>query len=83
MSQARRSLASLGPHLARKTVDKPSTKPAEPADKRAPKDSRVQVLVRLAAKERKALRGIALELDSTVQALIEQAVHDLIARHSK
>jgi hypothetical protein len=41
----------------------------------------VQVLVRMTPAERKALRRIALEGDTTVQALVEEAIRDLIRRH--
>ena len=46
-----------------------------------PKDTRVQVMARMTPAERKSLRRIALEQDTTVQALIEEAIRDLIRRH--
>jgi hypothetical protein len=46
-----------------------------------PKDARVQVLVRMLPSERKALRQIALDGDTTVQALVEDAIRDLLRRH--
>jgi hypothetical protein len=49
-----------------------------PAD---PKDKRVQVLVRMTPAERKALRRVALDQDTTVQALVEDAIRDLLRRH--
>ena len=45
------------------------------------KDTRVQVMARMTPAERKSLRRIALEQDTTVQALIEEAIRDLIRRH--
>ena len=45
------------------------------------KDRRVQVLVRMTQPERKALRQIALDQDTTVQALVEDAIRDLLKRH--
>ena len=53
-----------------------STAPAEPV-----KDSRVQVLVRMTPAERKSLRRIALEQDTTVQAIVEEAIRDVLRRH--
>jgi hypothetical protein len=79
----RPSLSSLGPRLARKTAA-PERQQAGASEGDAPRrDPRVSVIVRMAAAQRKTLRGIALHQDTTVQALIEQAVQDLIARHSK
>lgn len=76
-------LSSLGARLARK-ADAPPAEPTEAAEGTSPRrDTRVAVVVRLTAAQRKTLRGIALEQDTTVQALIEQAVNDLISRHSK
>lgn len=45
------------------------------------KDKRVQVLVRMTPAERKALRRIALEQDTTVQAIVEDAIRDVLRRH--
>jgi len=75
----RPSLSSLGPRLARKTA----APPAGTSEGDAPRPSRVSVIVRMTAAQRKTLRGIALDQDTTVQHLIEQAVADIIARHSK
>jgi predicted transcriptional regulator len=46
-------------------------------------DTRVTVVVRITPAQRKTLRGIALDQDTTVQAIIEQAIADIVARHSK
>ncbi len=54
----------------------PILPPAEPKG-----DTRVQVLVRMTPAERKSLRRIALEQDTTVQALVEDAIRDLLRRH--
>jgi hypothetical protein len=81
----RPSLASLSDRLARK--DPPAPAPAAEADppptpaRSEPKERRVQVLVRMTPAERKALRRIALEGDTTVQALVEDAIRDVIRRH--
>ena len=80
--KSRPSLASLSDRLARK--DPPASLAAEAppaAAKSEPKERRVQVLVRMTPAERKALRRIALEGDTTVQALVEDAIRDLIRRH--
>ncbi len=45
------------------------------------KDPRVQVLVRMTTAERKALRQIALDKDTTVQAIVEDAIRDVLRRH--
>lgn len=85
-SKARASLASLSGVLA----TKPAAAPAQPAGldpeaKGAPvqkeRDGRVQVLVRMTPAERKALRQIALDKDTTVQALVEEAIKDVLRRH--
>ena len=70
----RPSLSSLGPRLARKTAAPPEGQQAGASEGDAPRPSRVSVIVRMTAAQRKTLRGIALDQDTTVQALIEQAV---------
>ena len=76
MKTARPSLSS---RVAKKPSPQPDAAPAalEPVAQR----DRVGVAVRLTAAERKALRQIALDLDTTVQALIEECVKDIIRRH--
>ncbi|MBA3903524.1 MAG: hypothetical protein C0522_07615 [Rhodocyclaceae bacterium] len=54
---------------------------AQGAPVRKERDSRVQVLVRMTPAERKALRRVALDQDTTVQALVEDALRDLLRRH--
>lgn len=84
-SKPRPSLTSLGPMLA----TKPSPAPAPEAAPTPPSlgrparetDGRVQVLVRMTPAERKALRRIALDQDTTVQSLVEDLLRDLIGRH--
>lgn len=44
-------------------------------------DKRVQVLVRMTPAERKALRRIALDQDTTVQSIVEDAIRDVLRRH--
>ncbi len=85
-TKPRPSLASLGDRLAKKDppTSVPSPDPSEAAatpEKPATKDNRVQVLVRMTPGERKALRRIALEQDTTVQALVEETIRDLLRRH--
>lgn len=85
--KARPSLTSLTGMLATKAPAAPAANPAaiDPDAKGAPaqkeKDGRVQVLVRMTAAERKALRRIALDQDTTVQALVEETLRDLLRRH--
>lgn len=76
-------LTSLADRMAKKNVASIAAAAAEPmvvapADK---KDGRVQVLVRMTPAERKALRQIALDQDTTVQALVEESIRDLLSRH--
>jgi len=83
--KGRPSLASLSDRFAKK--DPPAASPSsedgpaaqKPAEAKA--DPRVQVLVRMTPAERKALRRIALEQDTTVQALVEEAIRDVLRRH--
>ena len=82
----RPSLTSLADHMAKKPSAPAAPALAATADsseqaKAAPKDNRVQVMARMTPAERKSLRRIALEQDTTVQALIEEAIRDLIRRH--
>ena len=77
MTKSRPSLASL---VAQKNPA-PATAVAQSASATLPKGSRVSVIVRMSPAERKALRRIALEQDTTVQALVEQAVGDIVARN--
>ena len=44
-------------------------------------DDKVPVMVRMTRPDRKVLRQIAIALDTSVQALIEEAMHDIIRRH--
>lgn len=41
-------------------------------------DDRVQIIVRMSPAERKSLRQIALDQDTTVQALAEEAIRDIL-----
>lgn len=80
----RPSLTSLADRMAKK--DPAPAAPAaqelaSEAPKAAAKDPRVQVLVRMTTAERKALRQIALDKDTTVQAIVEDAIRDVLRRH--
>ena len=44
------------------------------------KDDRVQIIVRTSRDERRALKAIANTRDTTVQALCESAIRDIIAK---
>lgn len=85
MATPRPSLTSLADRMAKKDPQPAAALPeARAAETRAaaePKDTRVQVLVRMLPSERKALRQIALDGDTTVQALVEDAIRDLLRRH--
>ncbi|MBX9659123.1 MAG: hypothetical protein K2X00_11200 [Nitrospiraceae bacterium] len=83
MAKERRSLTSLSDRLARKaspeeTLSAPVAATAVSSGKG---DDRVQVMVRMSAEERKALRRIALDHDTTAQALVEDAIRDVLRRH--
>lgn len=86
-SKARPSLAGLTGMLATKGQAAPAAQPAgldaqaKGASAAKSGDGRVQVLVRMTPAERKALRRIALEQDTTVQALVEETLQDLLRRH--
>lgn len=87
MAEKRVALTSLSERLARKvsspTVEAEASSPAleaKPA-KAARADERVQIIVRMTPAERKALRRIALEQDTTAQALAEEAIRDVLRRH--
>lgn len=84
-TKPRPSLASLGTMLSAKPAPAPAADPAPataaPARQGRETDGRVQVLVRMTPAERKALRRIALDKDTTVQALVEDVLRDLITRH--
>lgn len=54
----------------------PAPQPAEPKT-----DGKVPVMVRMTRADRKVLRQIALGMDTTVQALVEDAMQDIIRRH--
>lgn len=84
--KTRPSLTSLSNVLATKApAPAPVSAGLDPAAKGAPVekegDGRVQVLVRMTPAKRKALRRIALEQDTTVQALAEEALEDLLRRY--
>lgn len=82
-TKARPSLTSIADRMAKKdSVQAPEVEDeltsAAPSEA---KDKRVQVLVRMTPAERKALRQIALDQDTTVQALVEETIRDLLRRH--
>ena len=84
MAKERQALTSLSDRLARK-VSPPVVEVEAPIPEAKPKagkvDERVQIIVRMTTAERKALRRIALEQDTTAQALAEEAIRDVLRRH--
>ena len=83
-STPRPSLASLADRMAKKDpapTAQAAPEPVSEAPKATAKDPRVQVLVRMTTAERKALRQIALDKDTTVQAIVEDAIRDVLRRH--
>ena len=83
---SRPSLTSLAGRMAKKDPAPTAAAAQEPASEApkaaaATKDPRVQVLVRMTTAERKALRQIALDKDTTVQAIVEDAIRDVLRRH--
>ena len=95
MSTERQPLTILADRLAKKSPAPEAEKPAEgeassAAQAPAPQpaavkgkgaDARVQIIVRMTPAERKALRQIALDQDTTAQALAEDAIRDVLRRH--
>jgi len=85
MANNRPTLTSLSERLARKTASvEPETKSEDAAPQEKPaktSDGRVQIIVRMSPAERKALRQIALDQDTTAQALAEDAIRDVLRRH--
>jgi hypothetical protein len=83
MSKERPSLTSLSERLARKTAPVEGEPPVEARvqPKAGKADDRVQIIVRMTPAERKALRQIALDQDTTAQALAEDAIRDVLRRH--
>jgi len=79
----RASLASLPLSKKNAPAAPAQTDHAAAPDKGGAREARVSIIVRLTAAERKALRTIALQQDTTVQAIIEKAVRDVIARDEK
>lgn len=78
----RPKLTSLSDRLSRKVAPVEAPAAAEPEPARAGKtDERVQIIVRMSVAERKALRQIALDQDTTAQALAEEAIRDVLRRH--
>jgi hypothetical protein len=88
MANERPKLTSLSDRLSRKVQGEPAapTEAAEPAPESAKakgSDGRVQIIVRMTTAERKALRQIALDHDTTAQALAEEAIRDVLRRYGR
>jgi hypothetical protein len=85
MVKDRPTLTSLSDRLARKSqpgeAEPRSDEAAMPDKAGKVSDSRVQIIVRMSPAERKALRQIALDQDTTAQALAEDAIRDVLRRH--
>ncbi|MCJ2097634.1 ribbon-helix-helix domain-containing protein [Methylobacterium sp. E-046] len=90
MSAERQPLTSLADRLAKKSPAPETEKPVETQTAPEPQptptkakgaDTRVQIIVRMTPAERKALRQIALDQDTTAQALAEDAIRDVLRRH--
>lgn len=61
--------------------DAPAAQLSSPRPAMPDKDGKVPVMVRMTRADRKIIRQIAIGIDTTVQALIEDAIHDIIRRH--
>ncbi|WP_342111608.1 ribbon-helix-helix domain-containing protein [Methylobacterium sp. SI9] len=70
---------SAADSAADSAVEAPAPQPVAAKGKGA--DTRVQIIVRMTPAERKALRQIALDQDTTAQALAEDAIRDVLRRH--
>lgn len=64
-----------------KKADAGTEKAGAPTKAKA-SDDRVQIIVRMSPAERKALRQIALDQDTTVQALAEEAIRDVLRQQA-
>ena len=72
------------PFASKKTTPAPAPEPVEPAapagDSARAKDDRVTIILRVSAEDRKALKGISVERDTTIQQMLHEAVQDIIRR---
>ncbi len=59
--------------------DLPTRVPDPPAPPKS-KDDRVTIILRVSAEDRKALKGISVEQDTTIQDMLHAAVQDIIRR---
>lgn len=88
MSKKRPSLASLADRLASKpgevrAVSTWKSAPVPTSESGDQAGDRRGVLVRLSAETRKALKLLAVERDTTVQALVTEAIDDLLGKARK
>ncbi|MBK3400060.1 ribbon-helix-helix domain-containing protein [Methylobacterium ajmalii] len=89
MANERPKLTSLSDRLSRKVqgaepaAPAEATEPAAEGAKAKGSDGRVQIIVRMTTAERKALRQIALDNDTTAQALAEEAIRDVLRRYGR
>ena len=58
----------------------PPPAPAPTTEIAKTKDDRVTIIIRVSAEDRKALKGISVERDTTIQDLMAEAVKDIIRR---
>ena len=56
------------------------TRGPEPSSPAKAKDDRVTIILRVSAEDRKALKGISVERDTTIQDMLHAAVQDIIRR---
>ena len=61
--------------------DTPTAQPSATPTAEDKDEGKVPVMVRMTRADRKIIRQIAIGIDTTVQALIEEAIHDIIRRH--
>ena len=76
---------TLAPAAAESPLPEP-IETAAPAERPAPRarqkpDEKVVLMVRVSRADRKKIRQIAIASDTTVQALVEEAVKDIVRRH--
>lgn len=85
MTAERQPLTILTDRLAKKPAvfetEAPQEAKVEAVKPAKSSDGRVQIIVRMTMAERKALRQIALDQDTTAQALAEDAIRDVLTRH--
>lgn len=62
------------------TLASPEPVETEPTPTSVKKDDRVTIILRVSAEDRKALKGISVDQETTIQDMLHAAVQDIIRR---